>query len=203
MPDKPSHILVLNTGSEGTFKVLSYIDANTGSHVPMFSITQKSSQSKMEIRRVDPSLALPNQPPSEPMARARFHFTTSKMELNLHGVDFNMKRRSLTGGHFFSYRRSDGYAYPEMQWKSSSFLGSGLVLVDSKGRTVASTQKKKAGLLGGGGDGLPGGIHVMDRIDDWVLMDLISVTGLAAVEYRRQSDKDWDLVKEISGEIGG
>lgn len=83
-----------------------------------------------------------------------------------------------------------------MQWKSTSLVGSGLKLVDSHGRVIACTKKSMMGHVMGSG---PSAIHIFDRIDDGFLMDLIVVTGLAAIEYRRQSDEAWSWMKEATG----
>lgn len=177
---------------DDTFKALSQKTAD-GSKAVLYAIDQDTLQENMEIRYGKDHPAGPQPKSSPPIGLVKFRFISSKMELTLHGGEFYMKRKTPIGGHFFQYPGLNHLG--EMQWKSSTFMGSGLKLVDRQGRTIACTKKELGGLLGGG----PCAFHIFDRIDDGLFMDIIAVTGLAAIEYRRQADEGWDWLKDIFG----
>jgi hypothetical protein len=173
---------------DDTLKALSQKTPEGGTQT-LYTINQDFLEENMEIR-YGRDHVLGEQPKSSPpIGSIKFRFISSKMHLILHGRAFEMKRRSPMGGHFFQYPTRD--RVEEMQWKSSTFMGSDLKLLDCRGRTIACTKRKR------GGESI--GFHIVQEINDGLLMDLIVVTGVAAVEYRRQSDQDWNWLEDIFG----
>ncbi|RYP11519.1 hypothetical protein DL765_007751 [Monosporascus sp. GIB2] len=185
--DKPFHTLAISESSDGSAVVTSR-RATDGSPVPLYVIYQNSSKSKMEIRYADGHVQQ-QQAGREPIALIAFHFFSWNIDLTVHGVDFRMKRKNPLAGHSFRYPGLK----EELEWKRSSFWGSGLKLVDSRGRTIAVYKKKLGGFL----SGRESGFHIYDSVEDGSFMDAIVVTGLAAAEYARQSDEGWKWLEEL------
>ncbi|RYO81630.1 hypothetical protein DL766_004850 [Monosporascus sp. MC13-8B] len=187
MQDTPFHTLAISKSSDDSVVVTSR-RATDSLPVPLYVVCQNSVKTKMEIRYADGHVQQ-QQAGGEPIALITFHFFSWNIDLTLHGVDFRMKRKNPLGGHSFRYPGLK----EEMEWKRSSLLGSGVKLVDSCGRTIAVYKKKLGGFLGG----RESGFHIYDSVEDGMFMDAIVVTGLAAAEYARQSDKDWKWLEEL------
>ncbi|RYP61392.1 hypothetical protein DL771_010149 [Monosporascus sp. 5C6A] len=187
MQDTPFQTLSISKPSDDSAVIISR-RATDGLPVSLYVVHQNSSKTKMEIRYADRHVQQ-RQADREPIAIIAFHFFSWNLDLTLHGVDFRMKRKNPLGGHRFTYPGLNG----QLEWKSSSLLGSGLKLVDDRGRTIAVYKKKLGGFLGG----RESGFHIYDSVEDGSFLDVIVVTGLAAAEYRRQSDEVWEWLEDL------
>ncbi|RYP79387.1 hypothetical protein DL769_002971 [Monosporascus sp. CRB-8-3] len=187
MQDTPFQTLAISKSSDDSATVISR-RATDGLPVSLYVVHQNSLKTKMEIRYADGHVQQ-QQAGKEPIALIAFHFFSWNIDLTLHGVNFRMKRKNPLGGHSFTYPGLNG----QMEWKRSSLLGSGVKLVDGRGRTIAVYKKKLGGFLGG----RESGFHIYDSVEDGSFMDVIVVTGLAAAEYRRQSDKEWEWLENL------
>ncbi|RYP37877.1 hypothetical protein DL767_002749 [Monosporascus sp. MG133] len=187
MQDTPFQTLVVSKSSNDSAVAVSRRTTD-GLPVSLYVVHQSSFDTKMEIRYADGHVQQ-QQADREPIALLRFHFFSSSIDLTLHGVDFKMKRKNPLGGHCFRYPGLNG----QMEWKRSSLLGSGMKLVDDRGRAIAVYKKKLGGFLGGG----ESGFHIYDSAEDGSFMDVIVVTGLAAAEYKRQSDEGWEWLEDL------
>lgn len=139
---------------------------------PLFSIRTSSSKPHRTITRADN--------PHHVIATISFHSLSSKIDITLHGQPLQLKKNDMfSSGHSFHHP-----AAGELKWKEAGFLSTGLVLVDSSGRELCKYKKRA--------------FDVFVQVDH-AFMDMILVTGLAAAEYKRQSDK---AIGEAAGEAG-
>ncbi|RYP53000.1 hypothetical protein DL768_001938 [Monosporascus sp. mg162] len=187
MQDTSFQTLAISRSPDDSAVVISR-RATDGLPVSLYVVHQNSSKTKMEIRYAD-GHAQQQQADKEPIALIAFHFFSWNIDLTLHGVGFRMKRKNPLSGHSFTYPGLKG----QMEWKSSSLLGSGLKLVDDRGRTIAVYKKKLGGFLGG----KESGFHIYESVEDGSFMDVVVVTGLAAAEYRRLSDEGWEWLEDL------
>lgn len=198
-----TNVLQVLTVTNGGDKKTSNINVllPEGNAFTRYTFHRQKSDSKYELRYANTA-----NPGGHPVGTVKFHTMSSKIDITLHGVAFTMaKKDPFGGGHHLSEMSLGG----EIQWKESSFMGSGVQLLDAQKRVIArySTklkqgppQKRFGSLLGGGST--CAGLEIFVPAQDWIL-DLIVLTGLAAAEYRRQSNEDWGVVGKKVGKEGG
>ena len=146
-----------------------------------------------------------------------YHTFSSKIECTLHGTDIRLARKDpLPSGHNFTHPK-----FGTLKWTESSVLGSGVELFcenkakiarfrkrlnnDKRGSGSASEdlgleKKTKRRLMKTAMNYAPmvkttSGFEVYVPLDEKA-MNMVIVTGLAAAEYRRRSNEEWDKVIE-------
>ncbi|OHF01598.1 hypothetical protein CORC01_03088 [Colletotrichum orchidophilum] len=172
---------------------------------------------KLEIRRVDCDATFAKH---RPVGAFKLRKIPPRVDAIVRGVKFKMARKhplsSTLSFRFLGVR--------EMRWEVLGKHGKGMRLVDFNGKTRAFFRSRlhvmNAGLGSGGGGrgGREGGedgnspppashTNMMSQAG-WgpgfelhaaladLDLDLVVTTGLAAAEYHRQLDEDWDLVLE-------
>jgi len=150
-----------------------------GGDVLLYSIHQSDAKPHVTITRANDL--------RDVVGTISFHSLSSKIETTLRGEPIQLKRKDLfADAHSFRH-----HSVGEMHWKESSFLGSGVILRDSQKRNICRYRKRH-------------GFEMLVPIPDQNFMDLVVVTGFAAAEYRRRSNKDWDeVLKETIKDIAG
>ncbi|KAI3544941.1 hypothetical protein CABS02_09533 [Colletotrichum abscissum] len=216
IPPEPRHILVLSRGNEDAIVV------NLLKHkeclIPVYTISHNTKMTKMEIRRVNCDAISAEH---RPIAAVKLRTLPSRVEATVRGVKFKVARK-----HPLSSTLSFRFlGVGEMLWEDLGKHGKGMKLIDFNGKTLAFFRPRlhvvNAGPRGeeeeghssrGSGEGgsrpAPAshtntmskagrgpGFELHAALADLDL-DLVVATGLAAAEYRRQLDEDWDLVTE-------
>ncbi|KAF6802234.1 hypothetical protein CSOJ01_11737 [Colletotrichum sojae] len=204
------HYLYLARGPENTFTV-NLAEAK-GHSVPLYTVTHNYNMSKMEIRRL-PSSPGPEQ--HRPIGAIKLRAIPPRVDVTLRGTAFRMVRpHALSKNLAFSFLGA-----PEMRWERLPVRARGIKLVDFNGAVrghfrprmrlrvleddfgggwgVAEEieRRQSAGMGVGRPARGPGFELYASRLADLDL-DLIVTTGLAAAEYRRQLQEDWDDVAE-------
>ncbi|EXF76248.1 hypothetical protein CFIO01_06625 [Colletotrichum fioriniae PJ7] len=172
----------------------------------------------MEIRQVDCNTISAKH---RPIAAVKLRILPPRVDATVRGVKFKMARKHpLSSTLSFRFLGAG-----EMRWDDLGKHGQGMKLVDFNGKTLAFFRPRlhvvNAGPRGeeevehssrGGGEcgsrptpashtntmsqaGWGPGFELHAALADLDL-DLVVTTGLAAAEYRRQLDEDWDLVAE-------
>ncbi|KXH33365.1 hypothetical protein CSIM01_03279 [Colletotrichum simmondsii] len=215
IPQEPRHILVLSRGNEDAIVVnlLKHKECLT----PVYTISHNTKMTKMEIRRVKCDAVSAEH---RPIAAFKLRTLPSRVEATVRGVKFKVARKHpLSSTLSFRF-----LGVGEMRWEDLGKHGKGMKLIDFNGKNLAFFRPRlhvvNAGPRGeeeeeghssrGGGEGgsrpAPAshtntmskagwgpGFELHAALADLDL-DLVVTTGLAAAEYRRQLDEDWDLV---------
>lgn len=164
----------------------------TGQSMPMYMVFNMSKDKVLEIRHANPHMASPD---CAPLASVKFHSMSSKMDVVLRGVPFQIARpHSFSSSHSFSFQGG-----AEMKWKETdeSQMGSGteMFLYAPDGTKLARFKKKMKDARGVKAPGFE--VYVPPQSID---MEMIICTGLACVTYKKNSDEqDAEIVGEIVG----
>ncbi|KAJ0303744.1 hypothetical protein COL516b_006181 [Colletotrichum fioriniae] len=147
---------------------------------------------KMEIRQVDCNTISAKH---RPIAAVKLRILPPRVDATVRGVKFKMARKHpLSSTLSFRFLGAG-----EMRWDDLGKHGQGMKLVDFNGKTLAFFRPRlhvvNAGPRGEEEAGWGPGFELHAALADLDL-DLVVTTGLAAAEYRRQLDEDWDLVAE-------
>ncbi|KAL0935650.1 uncharacterized protein CTRU02_210241 [Colletotrichum truncatum] len=197
------HILFLAREHENAITIV--LSKPKGCAVPLYNVNHNPKCSKMEIRRIKcDSVSTEHRP----IGAVKLRTIPHRVDVTVRGVSFKLSRKhplSSTLGFRF-------LGAGEMRWEKIDKKSRGMKLVDFNGKTQAFFHPRMhvvnhpAGNEGGGeiGDKSgrrsspgtkagwgPGFELLATRLAD-LDMDLIVTTGLAAAEYRRQLDEDWD-----------
>lgn len=157
---------------------------------------------------------------NSPVGTIKLHDSTSKIECTLRGHQVRLARTDILsmGAHKFTLPPELTTAYgSSFKWQESSLLGSGVEMVDEAKRKLVVYKKRLDSDKHVNGEGgsmlkkamkytplvksqkgfeiyLP--LHQLGDAQREMLLDMIAVTGMAAMEYRRQSNEDWDKFGE-------
>ena len=172
----------LSKGSNGTVSFQNL----QGFKIPFYTIQPSpDKKSNIYITRASPD--------ASPVGTIQFHSLSSKIELVLPYETVSMRHDALTGTkHNFTSPTARG---DKLSWKEDSTFGHGVKLVSPDGQLLSRFRRtdKEAGT---------GSIEVFIPADG-PLLDLILLSGIAAAEYRRRSNKELETVGDVLGQIVG
>ncbi|KAF6833675.1 hypothetical protein CPLU01_05396 [Colletotrichum plurivorum] len=206
---EPQHFLYLTRGPNSTITV--NLAKAKGNPAPLYSVTHNPKMHKMEIRRLRCDAASEQRP----VGAVKLRTLPPRVEVTVRGAAFKMARRHpLSTSLAFRFLGAG-----EMRWERLPGKAHGMRLVDFNGSVRAhfrprmhirvledssggggADERKRQQNAGGMGNKAGWGpgfeLHAAKLAD--LDLDLIVTTGLAAAEYRRQLDEDWDDVAEES-----
>lgn len=214
---EPHHFLYLTRGPGGTITV--NLAKAKGNPTPLYSVTHNPKISKMEIRRLRCDAASEQRP----VGAVKLRTLPPRVDVTVRGAAFKMARRHpLSTSLGFRFLGAG-----EMRWERLPGKARGMRLVDFNGEVRAhfrprmhirvvgdasaggADERKKQqsagrtnsiGSKAGWGPGFELYAAKLADLD----LDLIVTTGLAAAEYRRQLDEDWDdAAEELENGRGG
>ena len=136
---------------------------------PIFSVYSSSSKPHLTITRPYER--------RDVIATVTYHSLSSKIEISFHGQHIQLKRKDMLSSAHSFHDLNVG----ELRWKeSSNLLSSGLVLLDKESRELCRYKKRQ-------------GFDVLVSAEGEFLYSIL-ITGLAAVEYKRRGDHEWNEV---------
>lgn len=170
----------LSKGSNATVSVQNF----QGFKTPFYTIQPSpNKKSNLYITRASPD--------ASQVGTIQFHTLSSEMELVLPYETVTMRHDALTGSkHNFTSPTVRG---DQLSWKEDSLFGHGVKLVSPDGQLLARFRRtdKAAGT----------GCFEVFIPAEGGLLDLILLSGIAAAEHRRRSNKELESVGDVLGNI--
>ena len=177
----PPQLLTI-TPEKSRTNAISILQPN-GTSTKLYTCKASLSKTKLEICYAD----------GRPIAKVEFHTFSTRFDIELHGNKFSMPTKSLLStSHYFT-----DPALGELHWNENK-MSQGLRLLDNRDQVVAQYIRELKDVPGIKqtswmsqlvGKQPIGGFEVFVPTQDWRLLDMIVVTGCAAVHYRLTNDK--------------
>ncbi|WYZ44563.1 hypothetical protein EsH8_VII_000999 [Colletotrichum jinshuiense] len=200
---EPQHILYLNRGQDDAITI--HLLKSKDRFVPVYSVSHNAKMTRMEIKRIQCDTVSTQY---RAAGAVRFRKIQPRVNVTVRGVTFKLTRK-----HPLSSTLSFRFlGVGDMRWEELDKKHQGMRLVDFNGKTLAHFRPRlRVAEAGGGGGGSPPAENTSRCLPGFELfaaladldMDLLVTTGLAAAEYRRQLDGDWDMVAEEEPDKAG
>lgn len=187
----PLEILPITKQYGGASTTVDRLDAY-GRGYPVWMLLNNSKEKGLAVVYADPRR---QSPAGEPLASARFHTFSSKIDVWFRGAEFKMRNDNpmrIADKHTFSFLGAS-----PMAWRQSA-VSSSIYYEDAYGRVLAAFKKRRNGLLGQSSPCFE--LYVPAASLD---MDLLVVTGLVVVAHAKKTDKEAETAGEVIGGVMG
>ncbi|KAK1573195.1 uncharacterized protein LY79DRAFT_594095 [Colletotrichum navitas] len=183
----PCEVLRVVERLGGAQTTVDRVDLATGHAIPFYVLHGNKDNRTVSVVRADPRA----QASGEALGTAKYHSISSKIDVVLRGVPFKMKTNTLGSAHSFEHH---GRTY---SWSVSnlSLTMSALYFKDAGGNLLARWKKHPDGMMSGSAPTFE--VFVPPQSID---MDMVIVTGLAAIEYWTEYKKhSYEALADVFG----